>query len=102
MFDLNYYNEITDFAATCEYILDECRVEGNKNRPWRSATERKVSKTAKKEEIMNKLMAFHSKHGKTYYMWYINYYKEPRMITQHMSLTNKEVVFKKLIKPHHV
>ena len=102
MFDLNYYNEITDFAKTCEEIMEVCRERGNRSVPWRNATERKLINTSKKEGSMNLIMAFHSKHGKDYYMWYINYFKEPRMIAKNVAMSNKEVVLKKLIKPHHV
>jgi hypothetical protein len=103
MFDLNYYNEITDFGKLCDEIINKVRVMGCTNNVYTNKTDKKIQKVAHREEMMNKITLFHNKYGKDYYVWYVRYFKNDiKIIDSHSNMCNQQVVLKKLIKPHHI
>lgn len=103
MFDLNYYNEITDFGKVCDKILSEVKVQGmQNNQPYLNKTDKKVKLTGRKEQFMNDIMHFHNKYGAEYYKWYIRYFeKDTVYVDRHTNNCNQTVVLKKLVKRHH-
>ena len=92
-----------EYGKLCDKIIETTRADGNKDVPYMNHTDKKIQKIAYKEEMMNALMSHNNKHGKSYYVWYVNYYnKEIKVISKRAALSNKKVVLDRLIKPHHV
>ncbi len=103
MFDLNYYNEITDFGKLCDEIINKVRVMGCTNSVYINKTDRKIQNVAHREEMMNKITLFHNKHGKSYYVWYVKYFKnDVKLVNSYSDMCNQRVVLKRLVKAHHV
>lgn len=102
MFDLNYYNEITDFGKLCDEIMNKVRIRGCTDKAYTNKTDKKIQSVANREEAMNALMAHHSKHGKEYYVWYVKYHQTDfKLVDKNANSLNQKVVLGKLIKPHH-
>ena len=104
MFDLNYYNELTDFGKMCDTVISDVKMQGMKStKDFLNKTDRKLKITSKKEKFMNDIMYFHNKHGPEYYKWYIAYFeKDKQYVNRHTEMCNTKVVCKKLVKPHHL
>ena len=103
MFDLNYYNEITDFGMLCDEIMNKVRVRGCTDKAYTNKTDKKIQKIAHRDEMMNKITLFHNKHGKDYYVWYVRYFKNDiKLVNGHSNMCNQEVVLGRMIKPHHI
>lgn len=77
MFDLEYYNEITDFGKLYDKLSEECRSRGSVkyiDGYNRSKLKEKHAKIC--EHYMNGLILFENKHSSSYCTWYNNYYNK--------------------------
>ena len=87
MFDLEYYNQITDFGKLYDDFVNssrKIRCMGGDNAYSRNKNQRKAKIMKETEYYMNELVGFLTIHNE-YYEWYDNYYNKESLIKK----TNK-------------
>jgi len=83
MFDLEYYNQITDFGKLYEEFIVNSRNIRSMSRDNvcnQNKTKRKAKMLKETEYYINELGAFLSIHKNGYYEWYDDYYNRESLI----------------------
>lgn len=102
MFDLEYYNEITDFGKLAEKLYEECRKRGNSGfkNISNNKTTTKERNAIKCEHYLNGLILFEKKHSNSYCSWYANYYNKNHVMDKLSNQYKTEGIVRPVDKLH--
>jgi hypothetical protein len=76
MFDLEYYNNITDFGKWMDDVMNEMKIMKGKTfkRQYKNQTEKKNESFYRMEKIINDTHYWKNIVGDDYLNWYVNYF----------------------------